>query len=179
MCKGLVVVYRSQDETTFFVVGSDDENEVILVGYLARAAARTARGLPGPLGMSCSLISQRLLSSARLLFATHGKQMRALGIGSPLLIMSCACLLFVEERGAAWICGSAAHFGCMGRGPLLSCLMTTHAIVGSTLTCLRVVRARSSSAWGLGFRVYGTVGGRVVWLVEWGGLTRCWPSPKP
>lgn len=31
MCKGLVVVYRSQDETTFFVVGSDDENEVILV----------------------------------------------------------------------------------------------------------------------------------------------------
>ncbi len=31
MCKGLVVVYRSQDETTFFVVGSDEENEVILV----------------------------------------------------------------------------------------------------------------------------------------------------
>lgn len=31
MCKGLVVLYRSQDETTFYVVGSDDENEVILV----------------------------------------------------------------------------------------------------------------------------------------------------
>ena len=31
MCKGLVVLYRTQDETTFFVVGSDEENEVILV----------------------------------------------------------------------------------------------------------------------------------------------------
>ena len=59
-------------------------------------------------------------------------KMRALGIGSPLLIMSCACLLFVEEKGAAWICGSAARFGCMGRGPLLSCLLKIHAIVGST-----------------------------------------------
>jgi hypothetical protein len=57
MCKGLVVVYRSQDDTTFFVVGSDDENEVILVRHLTRAAVRTARGLP--LGMSCSLINAR------------------------------------------------------------------------------------------------------------------------
>jgi hypothetical protein len=40
MCKGLVVVYRSQDDTTFFVVGSDDENEVILVGHLTRARLR-------------------------------------------------------------------------------------------------------------------------------------------
>ena len=31
MCKGLVVLYRTQDEATFFVVGSEDENEVILV----------------------------------------------------------------------------------------------------------------------------------------------------
>ena len=58
MCKGLVVVYRSQDETTFFVVGSDDENEVILVRHLT-CAARTASGLPRPLGMSCSPISAR------------------------------------------------------------------------------------------------------------------------
>merc|ERR1712216_137144 len=34
MCKGLVVVYRSHDETTFFVVGSDEENEVILANVL-------------------------------------------------------------------------------------------------------------------------------------------------
>ena len=59
-------------------------------------------------------------------------KMRALGIGSPLLKMSCACLLSVEEGGATWICGSAARFGCMGRGPLLSCLLKIHAIVGST-----------------------------------------------
>ena len=31
MCKGLVVLYRTQDETTFYVVGAEDENEVILV----------------------------------------------------------------------------------------------------------------------------------------------------
>merc|ERR1711865_316675 len=34
MCKGLVVLYRSQDETTFYVVGSDDENEIILATVL-------------------------------------------------------------------------------------------------------------------------------------------------
>ena len=32
------------------------------------------------------------------------------------------------------MCGSAARFGCMGRGPLLSCLLKIHAIVGSTFT---------------------------------------------
>jgi hypothetical protein len=31
---------------------------------------------------------------------TPRSKMRALGIGSPLLIMSCACLLFAEELGA-------------------------------------------------------------------------------
>jgi hypothetical protein len=40
-------------------------------------------------------------------------------------------------------CGSAAHFGCMGRGPLLSCLMTTHAIVGSTFPSVCAWRARA------------------------------------
>ena len=112
-------------------------------------------------------------------------KMRALGIGSPLLIMSCACLLFVEERGAAWICGSAAHFGCMCRGPLLSCLMTTHAIVGSTFPSVCAWRARLPPL--LASRacadVYGAVGGRVVWLVDWGGLMRCCLTytltPKP
>ena len=56
--------------------------------------------------------------------------------------------------------------------------------------CLRVARACSPSAlassacadalhMGLGFGFWGTVGGCVVWLVEWGGLKRCWPSSKP
>jgi hypothetical protein len=31
MCKGLIVLYRSQDDCTFYVVGAEDENEVILV----------------------------------------------------------------------------------------------------------------------------------------------------
>ena len=39
MAKGLIVLYRTQDEATFFVVGSDDENEVILVSCHRRAAA--------------------------------------------------------------------------------------------------------------------------------------------
>lgn len=83
MCKGLVVVYRSHDETTFFVVGSDEENEVILVRAPAPSEAPLQKA---PLARSC--------------FATRDAQMRALGIGSPLLIMSCACLLFAEELGA-------------------------------------------------------------------------------
>merc|ERR1711967_78091 len=39
MAKGLIVLYRTQDEATFFVVGSDDENEVILVNCHRRTAA--------------------------------------------------------------------------------------------------------------------------------------------
>ena len=45
MCRGLVVLYRSQDETTFFVVGSDEENEVILVSSHHRARVNRERVL--------------------------------------------------------------------------------------------------------------------------------------
>jgi hypothetical protein len=43
MSRGMVVLYRSQDETTFFVVGSDEENEVILVSPPPRARAGMPR----------------------------------------------------------------------------------------------------------------------------------------
>ena len=56
MCRGLVVLYRSQDETTFYVVGSDDENEVILVSFFSPAHCTTREAA---LNQSCWHISMR------------------------------------------------------------------------------------------------------------------------
>merc|ERR1712216_218621 len=49
MAKGLIVLYRTQDEATFFVVGSDDENEVILATVLDAMVDACCRLVPGRL----------------------------------------------------------------------------------------------------------------------------------
>lgn len=101
MCKGLVVLYRTQDEATFFVVGSEDENEVILVSrpcsvppcFILRKCQAII--LTWSSVHACALVSSASACCvcACVRISTHDIQSRALGIGSPLLIMSCACLI--------------------------------------------------------------------------------------
>jgi hypothetical protein len=47
MCKGLIVLYRSQDDCTFYVVGAEDENEVILVSLRLNLPAILGAALSG------------------------------------------------------------------------------------------------------------------------------------